>query len=78
MIGILAGAAIATLVIWMAREIRGAPLVDERRPVRHVGFDDILITPQGVEIPVAWLASPDDIDDVLACLEEIDRMGAAA
>lgn len=64
---------------WVARAARTAPVVDENeRPIRVVGFDDVLITPQGVEIPIAWLANGDDLDEVLETLREIDRMGAAA
>ncbi len=74
-----AGAAwILAYAAWLTREVRNAPLVDEQgRTIHPVSFDDVLITPQGVEIPVAWLASPDDIGEVLATLAEIDLMGVS-
>lgn len=74
----LIGGAIAWVLIvaggmWTAAH--NAPIIDEPR---YVQTEDILITPHGVEIPVAWLEHPDDLDSIIETLAEIDALGTGA
>ena len=73
MSGLLVGGAIAWFGIWLAGFLRAT----REPPSLHL-TDDVLITPHGVEIPLAWVACEEDVDEILATLEEIDRLGTGA
>jgi hypothetical protein len=77
---VLFGAAVAAALIWVRGTLRLPAAVDDSEPppIRCLFDDDVLVTPQGVEIPVAWIANDADLDEVLATLQEIDSMGAVA
>lgn len=78
LIGAVIAGAFVGFVGWFAWEIHQAPLVDDV-PYEFMPDDDcVIVAAQGVEIPVSWLAQPDDLDDVLATLLEIDQLGTGA
>lgn len=75
---IVAGAVVAGLVAWFVRAVLTAPVVNEWPAACAPRRDEVIVTPQGVEIPVAWLANAEDLDEVVATLRDIDRLGTGA